>query len=100
MSSYRTARVRKALFEAIATLDSRNEVAAFLEDLCTPAELEAMIDRWTVVPYLQKGSSYREIHKLTGVSLVTIGRVAKALQFGAGGYQLLLDRLASERGSH
>nr|WP_284347006.1 Trp family transcriptional regulator [Xanthomonas oryzae] len=52
---------------------------AFLRDLCTPAELEAMADRWRVVPLLVKGVPYREIHELTQVSVTTIGRVARTL---------------------
>ena len=50
------------------------------------AELEAMADRWKVVPLLQQGVPYREIHERTGVSVTTIGRVARTLEHGAGGY--------------
>ena len=65
---------------------------AFLEDLCTPAELEAMSDRWRVVPLLLKGVPYREIHDLTEVSVTTIGRVARTLESGTGGYSTALRR--------
>ena len=70
-------------YECIARLLSRKgfntaeEVRAFLRDLCTPTELQAMADRWAVVEPLERGLSYRDIHKLTGVSLTTIGRVAR-----------------------
>jgi TrpR-related protein YerC/YecD len=60
---------------------------AFLRDLCTPSELEALIDRWRVVPYLLRGMAYREIHERTAVSVTTIGRVARFLSQGNGGYQ-------------
>jgi TrpR-related protein YerC/YecD len=76
----------QALAHAVSTLDSMPDVVAFLRDLCTPAELEAMADRWRVVPLLLKGVPYREIHDLTGVSVTTIGRVARTLEHGAGGY--------------
>ena len=76
----------KALARALAALDKPQEVQAFLRDLCTPAELEAMADRWRVVPLLLKGVPYREIHDLTQVSVTTIGRVARTLERGAGGY--------------
>ena len=76
----------KALARALAALDKPQEVQAFLRDLCTPAELEAMADRWRVVPLLRKGVPYREIYDLTGVSVTTIGRVARTLERGAGGY--------------
>jgi TrpR-related protein YerC/YecD len=76
----------QALSSAMAALTRPEDVRAFLEDLCTPAELEAMADRWRVVPLLLKGVPYREIHELTQVSVTTIGRVARTLERGAGGY--------------
>jgi TrpR-related protein YerC/YecD len=81
------------LIQAVLTLRSPGEVRAFLEDLCTPAELEAMADRWHVVPLLIEDVPYREIHDRTGVSVTTIGRVARCLELGAGGYRLVAERL-------
>ncbi|MDY0953072.1 YerC/YecD family TrpR-related protein [Stenotrophomonas rhizophila] len=74
------------LAAAFAALSSAEQVTAFLRDLCTPAELEALSDRWKVVPLLQQGVPYREIHELTGVSVTTTGRVARSLEHGHGGY--------------
>ena len=82
----------QALSDALATLGQVDEVRAFLEDLCTPAELEAMSDRWRVVPLLLKGVPYREIHDLTQVSVTTIGRVARTLERGTGGYATAVQR--------
>jgi TrpR-related protein YerC/YecD len=82
----------QALSDALAALGQVDEVRAFLEDLCTPAELEAMSDRWRVVPLLLKGVPYREIHDLTQVSVTTIGRVARTLERGAGGYATAVQR--------
>lgn len=84
--------VLDALATAINGLRGSDEVRAFLEDLCTPAELEAMTDRWRVVPLLQQGIPYREIHDRTQVSVTTIGRVARTLDRGAGGYDLAVRR--------
>ena len=64
----------------------------FFTDLCTPAELEAMADRWQVVPLLHQGIPYRTIHEKTGVSVTTITRVARCLTLGSGGYNLIYDR--------
>ena len=86
-----------ALAEALASLGDAQACAAFLEDLCTPAELEAMADRWRVVPLLRKGVPYREIHDLTGVSVTTIGRVARSLEHGAGGYAAAIERLSTRK---
>ncbi|KAF1710458.1 DNA-binding transcriptional regulator [Pseudoxanthomonas kalamensis DSM 18571] len=82
----------QALSRALAQLSRPDEVRDFLADLCTPAELEAMVDRWRVVPLLQKGVPYREIHELTQVSVTTIGRVARTLEYGTGGYANALRR--------
>jgi TrpR-related protein YerC/YecD len=88
------------LARALAALDSPAEVRAFLEDLCTPAELEAMSDRWKVVPLLHAGVPYREIHQRTLVSVTTIGRVARTLERGAGGYATALRRLHRHGAAH
>jgi TrpR-related protein YerC/YecD len=72
------------LAAALASLDSLLAVRAFLHDLCTPAEIEAMADRWRVVPHLLRGEPYRDIHERTGVSVTTIGRVARCLAEGQG----------------
>ena len=84
--------VERALFAAILTLKNVEECRAFFRDLCTPAELQALADRWAVVGLLQQGVPYREIHKQTGVSVTTIGRVARYLTNGNGGYSLAANR--------
>ena len=80
------------LMQAISLLKSQDEAMSFFVDLCTPAELEAMADRWQVVPFLRKGIPYRTIHEETGVSVTTITRVARCLNLGSGGYTLISDR--------
>ena len=77
---------------ALQRLTTASQVRAFLEDLCTPAELEAMSDRWKVVPLVAEGVPYREIHDRTLVSVTTIGRVARTLERGSGGYAAALKR--------
>src|SRR5690606_36686461 len=83
----------RALAKALASLERVDEVAAFLQDLCTPAELEAMADRWRVVPLLLQGPPYREIRERTQVSVTHVGRVARTLEHGAGGYAAAVRRL-------
>ena len=83
----------RSLSEALLSLRSRQEMKLFLEDLCTPAELEAMVDRWRVAQLLEQGYSYRDIREMTEVSVTTVGRVARFLDQGTGGYRLVLDRL-------
>lgn len=93
-SERRQLRAENALFEAVMSLESVEECRNFLKDLCTPAELQALVDRWQVVAYLQEGLPYRKIHDLTGVSVTTIGRVARFLSDGFGGYQTAIDRIS------
>ena len=87
----------RALFAAILTLRSVDECRAFFRDLFTPAELQALADRWAVVGLLQQGAPYREIHRQTGVSVTTIGRVARYLTNGAGGYAIAAARSKEQR---
>jgi TrpR-related protein YerC/YecD len=87
----------RALCNAILTLRSVDECRAFFRDLCTPAELQALADRWAVVGLLKQGVPYREIHKQTGVSVTTIGRVARYLTNGNGGYDLAVARIKEHR---
>jgi TrpR-related protein YerC/YecD len=91
-SERRQVRTENALFEAIISLRTVAECRNFFKDLCTPAELQALVDRWQVVSYLEQGLPYRKIHDLTGVSVTTIGRVARFLSDGFGGYRTAIER--------
>jgi len=84
---------RSSLAEAFLAMQTADECRSLLKDLTTPAELEALVDRWRVVRLLDQGLPYREIHDQTGVSVTTVGRVARYLEQGNGGYQLALERL-------
>ncbi len=80
------------LYRAVLALPSIGESRRFFADLCTPAELEALADRWVVAQLLDEGIAYREIHDRTGVSTATITRVGRCLRQGEGGYRAALDR--------
>jgi TrpR-related protein YerC/YecD len=84
-------RTEDALFRAVLSLREVHEVRNFFKDLCTPAELQALVDRWQVVELLQQDLPYRRIHDMTGVSVTTIGRVARFLADGFGGYAAALE---------
>ncbi|MDT8407997.1 MAG: YerC/YecD family TrpR-related protein [Wenzhouxiangellaceae bacterium] len=88
---------RNNLAEAFMAMQSADECRSLLKDLTTPAELEALVDRWRVVQLLDAGLPYREIHDRTGVSVTTVGRVARFLEMGNGGYRLALERLQGEQ---
>jgi TrpR-related protein YerC/YecD len=82
------------LYRAILALRNVEECRAFFHDLCTPAEMQALKDRWAVAELLAEGKlTYRQIHERTGVSITTIGRVARYLVTGEGGYAKVLQRM-------
>ncbi len=87
----------KDLYAAIFALESVGEVDLFLEDLCTPAELRAIADRWQVAKLIHQDVPYRKIQELTGVSTATITRVARALAQGRGGYALALGKAKNQQ---
>lgn len=86
---------RKDLAKALNSVKTAEEMERFLVDLCTPAELRALAERWHVAQILDAGEqSYREINALTGVSTTTIGRVARFLKDEPHqGYRTVLDRM-------
>lgn len=80
------------LYRVISGLKTPAECARFFEDLCTRAELAAMAERWEVARRVANGEPYRKISAATGASTATVTRVARWLNYGAGGYQLALER--------
>ena len=84
-----------ALATLLSALRSDADARALLRDLCTPAEIRTLAERWQVARLLDEGKlTYRDIHDATGVSTTTIVRVARFLKEEQnGGYRLLLDRM-------
>ncbi|NKB46954.1 MAG: transposase [Legionellales bacterium] len=91
--------IKLSLYQAIASLKNTTETMDFLHDLCTPAELQAMSDRWQVVVPIVQGMPYRQISEETGVSVTTVGRVARCLRYGSGAYLKILKRIKKGRAS-
>ena len=81
------------LYNAILSLETVEECAAFFEDICTYQEVESLVQRLDVAIQLREGKSYVDINKLTGASTTTICRVSKALNYGDGGYSTVIQRL-------
>ena len=84
------------LCSAMMLVKSEEEMRRFLTDLCTPAEIRALIERWHVAKILDKQElSYRDINEKTGVSTTTVCRVARFLTNEPHqGYRTILDRLS------
>ena len=81
------------LYAAILQLQTVEEVESFFFDLCTPAELEGIVDRWRVAQMLVRKMPYRQIAAETNVSTATIVRVARFLNNGNDGYRTIMRRL-------
>jgi TrpR-related protein YerC/YecD len=86
------------LCEALLTPRDAGEMARLLADLCTPAEVRTLAERWHVARLLgQTDLTYRDIHDATGVSTTTIVRVARFLrQEPYQAYQLAIDRMGNK----
>ena len=95
MGDLRTPEVED-LLTVLATLDDKDTLYALLEDLFTIREIQDLSQRLEVAQLLKSQATYTEIVDRTGVSTATIGRVNRALNYGAGGYQLVLGKLAEK----
>lgn len=79
------------LYKSLAGLSTHEEVRAFLEDLCTPQELTALKQRFSVAKMLWDGKYYSEIIEKTGASSATVSRVKRSLSPG-NGYALVFEK--------
>jgi len=82
------------LFDAILSLETREECYKFFDDIATMNEVQSLAQRLQVAKMLNNGSTYNEIEKQTNASTATISRVRRCLDYGSGGYDLVLDRVA------
>jgi TrpR-related protein YerC/YecD len=96
IEEWRTADTNE-LIEAILRLETPDEAARFLRDLCTLGELRDLAQRWSVVRRLEAGEHYAAISRETGASTATITRIASWLNHGEGGYREALIRLVAAR---
>ena len=84
------------LFDAILTLETVKECYNFFEDACTVKELLDIAQRLKAAEMLKKGENYNVVSKETGMSTATISRVNRCLEYGGGGYAMILERLAKK----
>ena len=86
----------KRLFHCIAGLESEDECRLFFEDICTIKELLDMAQRLDAAVLLDRKENYQTINRTVGISTATISRVKRCLDYGPGGYRIVLDRLKAE----
>ena len=82
------------LFDAVLTLEDREDCYRFFEDICTINEIHAIAQRLQVAKLLSEKRTYNEIEEITKASTATISRINKCLVYGADGYQRVLERMS------
>ena len=81
------------LFDAILSLENKEECYKFFEDVCTVNELLAFSQRYEVAKMLREQRTYLDIAEKTGASTATISRVNRTLNYGNDGYDRVFERL-------
>lgn len=81
------------LFDAILSLENKEECYLFFEDICTINELLSLSQRFEVAKMLREQRTYLEIAEKTGASTATISRVNRSLNYGNDGYDMVINRL-------
>lgn len=84
------------LFKAILELKDLDECYQFFDDLCTISEMQSLAQRLEVAQMLKLRKTYDTIQSETGASTATISRVRRCVDYGSGGYNIVLDRLYPE----
>lgn len=80
------------LYKAILKLETVDDCRKFFEDICTIKEVLDISQRLEVANLLSNGKNYQEVSKATGASTATISRVSRCLNYGSGGYKLVVKK--------
>ena len=86
-----------ALFDAILSLETREECYDFFEDLCTVKEISDMAQRLEAAKLLLDGSTYEQIVKTVEISTATISRINRCNQYGTGGYRQTIEKVREKQ---
>ena len=81
------------LFEAVLSLENKEECYTFFEDICTINELLSLSQRFEVAKMLTDKRTYLDISEKTGASTATISRVNRSLNYGNDGYEMVFSRM-------
>ena len=84
------------LARAFLTLESMEDCYRLFEDLFTIREVQDLSSRMEIAMMLREKITYNEIVEKTGASTATIGRVNRALNYGAGGYERVIEKLKGQ----
>ena len=78
-----------ALYDAIVSLESREQCQELFDDLCTRKEIEKMAERLFAAKLLLEGNTYNQVIAQSDISSATLSRVARCVQSGKGYSRLL-----------
>ena len=84
------------LAKAFLSLETEEDCYRLFEDLFTIREVQDLSSRLEIAQMLRAKITYNEIVEKTGASTATIGRVNRALNYGAGGYKRVFEVLENQ----
>lgn len=86
----------RKLAKAFSSIHSEEESVKFLTDILSIKEIKEISQRLEVAGLLKSGMVYTDISNKTGASTATISRVNRCLNYGEGGYEIVLSRLSED----
>lgn len=81
----------KLITDTLWRVPDQIEFSWVLEELLTPGEITDIADRITILQMLQAGKSQREIATSLNISVTTVSRGNRVLQYGAGNIKKYLN---------
>ena len=72
------------LYQLLAGIQTPEDMAALLEDLCTRKEVENMAKRVFAARLLLENNTYAQVMEQCSISSATLSRVSRCVQYGTG----------------
>ena len=72
------------LYQLLAGIETPEDMAALLEDLCTRKEVENMAERVFAARLLLENNTYAQAMEQCSISSATLSRVSRCVQYGTG----------------
>jgi Trp operon repressor len=81
------------LLKVLSLCKTSGSLSNFILDITTPQELEELALRWQIVKALDEGINQRAIARNLNCSVTTVSRGSRALKYGEGGFDPVLQLL-------
>ena len=72
------------LYRLLSGIQTPEDMAALLEDLCTRKEVENMAERVFAAKLLLENNTYAQVMEQCSISSATLSRVSRCVQYGTG----------------